>query len=383
MDALSPHIKFHVPFVAEGMEQVFGRVLNSDKLAGGGGFTKSCERRLSDLHDHAWVSLTHSCTAALEAAALLLDLRSGDEVIMPSFTFSSTANAFALRGAVPVFVDVRTDTLNIDEKLIEAAVTPRTRAVCVVHYAGVPAEMGVIGALARKHGFAVVEDAAQALGSTYRGHPAGALGEIGCLSFHDTKNIGCGEGGALIVRDPVRARRAAILAEKGTNRTAFFRGEVDKYTWLEAGLSLLPSEIEAAMLDHNLGALDRVTARRLALWERYRRGLSEIEASGRVSLAKIPADVTHNAHIFAIRLRSEEERARLAGLLAADAIGAVRHYVPLHSAPAASHVSRTASAMTETDRAGDGLLRLPIHSAMTDAMVDRVIDRVTFHLTSG
>ena len=243
-------IPFHVPFIAEGAAEAIAAALGAGKLAGGGVNTKACEAFLSGQLDGAHVLLTHSCTAALEAAALLLDLKPGDEVIMPSFTFSSTANAFALRGAVPVFVDIRGDTLNIDERLIEPAMTSRTKAVCVVHYAGAPAEMDAVVEIARKHGLAVVEDAAQAIGSSYRGRPAGTLGDIACFSFHDTKNIGCGEGGALVVRDPELARRAAILAEKGTNRTAFLRGEVDKYTWLDVGMSLLPGEVEAAMLHH-------------------------------------------------------------------------------------------------------------------------------------
>lgn len=376
-------IPFHIPFIADGSAEAVAAALAGGRLAGGGTYAKACEARLSDVLGGAHVLLTHSCTAALEAAALLLELKPGDEVIMPSFTFASTANAFALRGATPVFVDVRGDTLNIDERLIEQAITPKTRAVCVVHYAGAPAEMEPILEIARGRGLAVVEDAAQAIGASYCGRPAGALGDLACFSFHDTKNIGCGEGGALVTGDVELASRAAIIAEKGTNRTAFLRGEVDKYTWLETGLSLLPSEIEAAMLLHQLQSLEAVTARRLAIWNRYATGLAALEAEGRVRLPKVPQHVSHNGHIFALRLANEQARARLAQQLAAEGIGTTRHYVPLHSAPAGRALGRVSGPMTETDAAGDGLLRLPVHARMTDAMADRVIERVTAHFAAG
>ena len=367
-------IPFHVPFIAEGAAEAIAAALGAGKLAGGGVNTKACEAFLSGQLDGAHVLLTHSCTAALEAAALLLDLKPGDEVIMPSFTFSSTANAFALRGAMPVFVDVRGDTLNIDERLIGPAITQRTKAICVVHYAGVPAEMDAIAEIARRHGLAVVEDAAQAIGSSYCGRPAGTLGDIACFSVHDTKNIGCGEGGALVVRDAELARRAAILAEKGTNRTAFLRGEVDKYTWLEIGMSLLPGEIEAAMLHHQLQALDAVTSQRLALWGRYAAGLDPLRSV--LKLPQLPQHIGHNGHIFAVRLPDEAGRADLSHYLADEGIGTARHYVPLHSAPAGQAVGRVAGPMSETDAAGAGLLRLPLHSAMTEAGVDTVVERV-------
>lgn len=329
-------------------------------LSGDGPFTRQCHAHLASLTGAKSALLTHSCTAALEMAALLLDLGPGDEVIMPSYTFVSTANAFVLRGAVPVFVDVRADTLNLDERLVEAAITPNTRAICVVHYAGVACEMDTIMEIAKRHGLAVVEDAAQAIYSTYKGRPLGAIGDLGAMSFHETKNIISGEGGVLLVRDDRLAERAEILREKGTNRSMFFRGQVDKYTWVDVGSSYLPSELVAAFLAAQLEDGERINARRMQVWTAYYEWAATHEAAGRIRRPVIPSDCGHNAHMFYLMLPSLEGRSKFIAAMKELDINTVFHYVPLHSAPAGRRFGRTHGDMTVTDSVADGLVRMPL-----------------------
>lgn len=343
-------------------------------LAGDGIFTKRCHAWLERTTGARRALLTHSCTAALEMAALLLDLEPGDEVIMPSFTFVSTANAFALRGAVPVFVDIRPDTLNIDENLIEAAITPRTRAICVVHYAGVGCEMDAIGSIAARHGLAIVEDAAQGILATYRDRPLGAIGAFGALSFHETKNIIAGEGGALLVNDPHFVERAEIIREKGTNRAQFFRGQVDKYTWVDIGSSYLPSEILAAFLAAQIEEAEAITTRRLALWNHYHEALAPLEAAGRLRRPVVPPHCTHNAHMYYVLLDGIDTRTRFIAALKSDDIHPVFHYVPLHSAPAGRNYGRTSGDLGVTERTSERLVRLPLW--LPDLDQARVIDAV-------
>lgn len=343
-------------------------------LAGDGIFTKRCHAWLERTTGARRALLTHSCTAALEMAALLLDLEPGDEVIMPSFTFVSTANAFALRGAVPVFVDIRPDTLNIDENLIEAAITPRTRAICVVHYAGVGCEMDAIGSIAARHGLAIVEDAAQGILATYRDRPLGAIGAFGALSFHETKNIIAGEGGALLVNDPHFVERAEIIREKGTNRAQFFRGQVDKYTWVDIGSSYLPSEILAAFLAAQIEEAEAITTRRLALWNHYHEALAPLEAAGRLRRPVVPPHCTHNAHMYYVLLDGLDARTRFIAALKSDDIHPVFHYVPLHSAPAGRNYGRTSGDLGVTERTSERLVRLPLW--LPDLDQARVIDAV-------
>ena len=342
------------------------------KLAGDGPFTARCSAWLEKQTGARRALLTHSCTGALDMAAILAGIGPGDEVVMPSYTFVSTANAFVLRGGVPVFVDVRPDTLNIDETLIEAAVTPRTRAVVAVHYAGVGCEMEAILDIAQRRRLLVIEDAAQGLMTEHRGRSLGAIGQLGAVSFHETKNVISGEGGALLVNDPGFIERAEIVREKGTNRSSFFRGEVDKYTWVDIGSSYLPGEIIAAFLWAQLEEAEAITARRVELWNRYHARLEACERAGRIRRPVIPAGCRHNAHLYYVLLPSLERRNRLIERLRARGIGAVFHYVPLHSSPAGRRYGRTASAMTNTERAGDCLLRLPLWLGMDAGAADAV-----------
>lgn len=329
-------------------------------LAGDGTFTKKCHAHLEAACGAAKALLTHSCTAALEMAALLARLAPGDEVIMPSYTFTSTANAFVLRGAVPVFVDIRPDTLNLDETLVEAAITPRTKAIVPVHYAGVACEMDALLAIAQRHGLMVIEDAAQGYGSTYRGRPLGSLGALGCLSFHETKNVISGEGGALLINDAALFERAEIIREKGTNRSAFFRGQVDKYTWVDAGSSYLPGELIAAFLYAQLEKGDDILQRRLGIWEHYHAGLAALEARGWIRRPIIPAHCTHNAHMYYVLLPSLAARQEVIRRMREAGVSPVFHYVPLHSAPAGRRYGRAATTMANTDALSDRLLRLPL-----------------------
>jgi dTDP-4-amino-4,6-dideoxygalactose transaminase len=335
-------------------------------LAGDGTFSKRCHAWLEERIGCRKALLTQSCTSALEMAAILLDLEPGDEVIMPSFTFVSTANAFVLRGAVPVFVDIRPDTLNIDETLIEAAITPKTRAICVVHHAGVGCEMDAIMAIADRHGLVVIEDAAQGIMSRYKGKPLGSIGALAALSFHETKNVISGEGGALLINDDRFIERAEIIREKGTNRSRFFRGEVDKYTWVDVGSSYLPGDIVAAFLAAQLEQAEAITARRMAIWQRYCDWAAPFEASGEVRRPIVPTECVHNAHMFYLLLRDVETRTRFIGALKDAGIGAVFHYVPLHSSPAGQKFCRVAGPMAITDDVSDRLVRMPLWVGLED-----------------
>ena len=329
-------------------------------LAGDGSFTRKCNGWLEQRTGTHKALLTHSCTAALEMAAILADLQPGDEVIMPSYTFVSTANAFVLRGAVPVFVDIRPDTLNIDETQIEAAITERTRAIVPVHYAGVGCEMDVIMAIARKHNLLVIEDAAQGIMSTYKGRPLGSIGHLGALSFHETKNIISGEGGALLVNDPALAERAEIIREKGTNRSQFFRGQVDKYTWVDVGSSYLPSELIAAFLWAQMEEAEEITRRRLALWGVYHQWLEGLEKAGKLRRPIIPKECVQNAHMYYILLPDLDRRTALITELKRHDIHPVFHYVPLHSSPTGIKHGRAHGDLKVTQELSDRLLRLPL-----------------------
>ncbi len=329
-------------------------------LAGDGMFTRQCHAWLEERTGACRALLTHSCTAALEMAAILANIGAGDEVIMPSYTFVSTANAFVLRGATPVFVDIRPDTLNIDERLIEEAITDRTRAIVPVHYAGVGCDMDAIMSIADRHGLLVIEDAAQGIMASYKNRPLGSIGQLGALSFHETKNIISGEGGALLINDRAYVERAEIIREKGTNRSRFFRGEVDKYTWVDIGSSFLPSELTAAFLMAQMDEADTITNRRLQLWEYYHEQFSELEATERLRRPYIPPDCQHNAHMYYIILPDESARTRLIDILKGRDIRSVFHYIPLHSSPMGQRVARTVGSMSVTEDVSGRLLRLPL-----------------------
>jgi dTDP-4-amino-4,6-dideoxygalactose transaminase len=346
-------------------------------LAGDGPFTKRCHRWIEQNTGCATALLTHSCTAALEMCALLLDIQPGDEVIMPSYTFASTANAFVLRGGVPVFVDIREDTLNLDERLIEAAITPRTKAIVPVHYAGVACEMDAIMDIARRHGLRVVEDAAQGVMSSYKGRALGSIGDLGAFSFHETKNVISGEGGALLVNDAKLSVRAEIIREKGTDRSRFFRGEVDKYTWQEVGSSFLPGEAVAAFLWAQLEEAQAITDRRLKIWNRYNDALAGLEADDVLRRPVIPADCRHNAHMFYVLLAPEMDRQALLNEFRRREIYPVFHYVPLHSSPAGLRYGRAHGSLEVTDQQSKRLLRLPLWVELTEAQQDRVIEVLT------
>jgi dTDP-4-amino-4,6-dideoxygalactose transaminase len=345
-------------------------------LSGNGPFTERCSRWLEERLGAARVMLTFSCTSALEMAAILADLRPGDEVVMPSFTFVSTASSVVLRGAVPVFVDIRADTLNVDEAQVADAITRRTKAILPVHYAGVGCEMDTLMAIARENDLFVIEDAAQSICSSYHGRQLGGIGDFGCLSFHETKNVTCGEGGALIIKDAAWVERAEILQEKGTNRSQFFRGQVDKYTWVELGSSFLTSEINAAYLWAQLEAADAITARRLEIWQAYHERFAALEAAGRARRPVLPADCEHNAHMYYLLLEDQTTRDRLISDLRAVGIQAVFHYIPLHSSPAGLRFGRTQRRLSITDRISERLVRLPLWVDMTDAEIERVVSAV-------
>ncbi len=366
-------IPFNRPYMTGKELYYIAEAKFGSKLAGDGPFTKRCHLWLEERTGCAKALLTHSCTAALEMSALLLDIQPGDEVIMPSYTFVSTANAFVLRGAVPVFVDIRTDTLNIDERLIEPAITPRTRAILPVHYAGVGCEMDVVMEIARRHGLRVVEDAAQGVMARYKGRALGSFGDLGAYSFHETKNVISGEGGALLVNDPALALRAEIIREKGTDRSRFFRGEVDKYTWQEVGSSFLPGELIAAFLWAQFEEADSITRKRLALWQQYHAGLADLEAAGLLRRPIIPVDCEHNAHMYYVLLTPVIKRQQVIDALKVEGIHPVFHYVPLHDSPAGRRYGRVAGAMTHTDDLSARLLRLPLWVPMQSQHVDRVV----------
>jgi dTDP-4-amino-4,6-dideoxygalactose transaminase len=367
-------IPFNRPY-ATGKEIAYqAEALGNFHLSGDGPFTKRCHQWLEQRTGSAKALLTHSCTSALDIAALLLDLEPGDEVIMPSFTFVSTANAFVLRGAVPVFVDIREDTLNLDEKLIEAAITPRTRAIAPIHYAGVACEMDAMLMVAQRHRLALVEDAAQGIMAAYKGRPLGAIGDLGSLSFHETKNIISGEGGALLIRDPAMVSRAEIIREKGTDRERFFRGEVDKYTWQDLGSSFLPSDLIAAFLWAQLEEAERITRERLAIWNRYHAMLEPLERQGLLRRPIIPADCQHNGHIYHLLLPPGTDRQRVLRELKQQGVHSVFHYVPLHSSSAGQRFGRAQGDLALTTSLSERLIRLPMWFGLTEAQQQRVSD---------
>ncbi len=372
--AAKRRIPFNRPYWTGNELHYIAEAHGNKALAGDGPFTKTCHKWLEEHTGSRKALLTHSCTGALEMAALLLNIQPGDEVIMPSYTFVSTANAFVLRGAVPVFVDIREDTLNIDEALIEEAITPRTRAIVPVHYAGVGCEMDAIIAIARKHGLSVVEDAAQGVMASYKGRALGSLGDLGAYSFHETKNIISGEGGALLVNNAELVARAEIIREKGTDRSRFLRGEVDKYTWQEVGSSFLPSELSAAFLWAQLEEFNLIGVRRQGCWRRYHDLLGPLETMGLLRRPIVPAECSHNAHMYYILLSPEIERQRVLDEFRRNDVQAVFHYVPLHSSPAGRRYGRAHGGLAVTDRQSERLIRLPLYVELTDPQQEIVVD---------
>jgi dTDP-4-amino-4,6-dideoxygalactose transaminase len=368
-------IPFNKPFMTGRELGYLQKAYENGHLAGQGEFAKLCSSWLEQRLGTNRALLTHSCTGALEMTAILADIGPGDEVILPSFTFVSTANAFVLRGATPVFVDIRPDTLNIDESRIEEAITPRTKAIVPVHYAGVGCEMDPILELARRYDLLVIEDAAQGILASYRGRPLGAIGHMAALSFHETKNVISGEGGALLLNDPRFVARGEVVLEKGTNRSAFFRGEVDKYTWVDVGSSYLPGELVAAFLFAQLEEATAITERRKRLWSRYHEAFVDLEEAGRLRRPYIPSNVSHNAHMYYLLLPDLKARTGLIERLRDLGIHSVFHYVPLHSSPYGMSVGRATGGMRNTMEASDRLVRLPLWLGLEDG-IDRVIDAV-------
>jgi len=363
------------PVVGREIEYI-KEVISARRLSGNGKFTKRCHHLLQELTGAEKVLLTTSCTAALEMSALLIDLQPGDEIIMPSFTFVSTAHAFVLRGALPVFVDIDADTLNVNPDLVSKAVTSRTRAIVPVHYAGVPCNMDAILEIANKNKLYVIEDAAQGLLSADREGPLGSRGDLAALSFHDTKNVVSGEGGALLINNDKFLERAEVIWEKGTNRAKFFRGEIDKYTWVDIGSSYLPSELQAAFLCAQLEKASEITAERMRAWMRYQENLQPLENQGLISLPEIPNGIRHNAHIFYILVKSEKEQSRIINGLKEQEINAVFHYQALHSSPAGKKFGRSQGDLPVTDDLSVRLIRLPLFSGLTNDQVDLVSEQL-------
>lgn len=370
-------IDFNVPpYVGTELKYVEEAVAVNHKICGDGPFTHRCNEWLEKKTGIQKALLTTSCTHATELAALLADIQSGDEVIMPSYTFVSTADAFVLRGAVPVFVDIRPDTMNIDETKIEAAITEKTRAIVPVHYAGVSCEMDKIMELAEKYHLTVIEDAAQGIMSTYKGKELGTIGDYGCLSFHETKNYSMGEGGALLIRDGENVERAEIMREKGTNRAKFFRGQIDKYTWVDAGSSYLPGDMNAAYLMAQLDQADVIFNDRMRSWNLYYELLKPLEEKGKIELPFIPEHCTHNAHMFYIKAKDLKERTALIRFLKENDIQAVFHYIPLHSAPAGERFGRFHGEDVYTTRESERLARLPMYYGLKEEQVRYIAEKV-------
>ena len=369
-------INFNVPpFTGKEMEYI-KKAVENQKICGDGEFTKKCNAWIEDKTKTTKCLLTTSCTHALELAALLAGIKEGDEVILPSYTFVSTADAFVLRGAKVVFVDVRKDTMNIDETKIEAAITEKTKAIVPVHYAGVACEMDTIMAIAKKYNLVVIEDAAQGIMSTYKGQALGTIGDYGCFSFHETKNYSMGEGGALLIRDASKIEQAEIIREKGTNRSKFFRGQIDKYTWVNFGSSYLPSDMNAAYLYAQLEMADEINDARLAIWECYYEGLKELEESGKIELPYIPDGCVHNAHMFYIKAKDLEERTELISFLKENGILCVFHYIPLHSAPAGLKFGEFFGEDEYTTKESERLARLPMYYGLEMEQVEYIISKV-------
>ena len=369
-------VPFNIPPYI-GFEQTYlSQVIESRKICGDGCMTKACDKKVEEMTGVKRSLLTTSGTSALDMAAILTGVGPGDEVIMSSYTFSSTANAFALRGAQVVFVDIRPDTMNLNERLIEQAITPRTKVLVPMHYAGVSCEMDEILAIAAQYGLYVVEDAAQGVMSEYKGRALGSMGELGCFSFHETKNYSMGEGGALLINRDAFIERAEVLREKGTDRSKFLRGQVDKYTWTDVGSSLLPSELNAGYLLAQLDHADEINQNRLQNWNHYHEAFIALAAAEKVALPYVPPECTHNAHMYYIKTRSLEERTALIAHLGKADIGAVFHYVPLHSAPAGLRFGRFSGEDIYTTRESERLVRLPMYYGLTKAEVDRVVNAV-------
>ena len=369
-------INFNNPPVGRNAITYIQEAIKNNHISGDGFFTRNCNEWLEKLTGSAKCLLTTSCTHALEMSALLSNIEPGDEVIMPSYTFVSTANAFTLRGAKIAFVDIRPDTMNIDENLVESAITENTKAIVPVHYAGVSCEMDKIMELANQHNLFVIEDAAQGIKSTYHGKPLGSIGDYGCFSFHETKNFSMGEGGALLINDEKNIIDAEIIREKGTDRGRFFRGQVDKYTWQNHGSSYLPSELNAAYLWAQLEMAEEITADRMSNWQKYYHGLTEWEKKGLISLPVIPDGCVHNAHMFYIKLNDIETRSKLITYLKEHQILSVFHYVPLHSAPAGRKFGRFVGEDKYTTRESERLLRLPLYQGLKAEEADTVIELI-------
>ena len=369
-------ISFNVPpFTGKEIEYI-KQAVEAQKICGDGQFTRNCNQWMEEKTGCKKALLTTSCTHATELAALLAEIKAGDEVIMPAYTFVSTADAFVLRGATPVFVDIRPDTMNMDETLIEAAITDNTKAIVPVHYAGVSCEMDTIMALAKKHHLLVIEDAAQGIMSTYKGKPLGAIGDFGCFSFHETKNFSMGEGGAILIQDEKYVEDAEIYREKGTNRSKFFRGQIDKYTWVNFGSSYLPSELNAAYLWAQLQIADEITDARMARWNQYYKLLKPLADEGAIELPYVPDYCTHNAHMFFIKAKDLEERTRLLAYLKENGILSVFHYIPLHTAPAGLKYGRFHGKDIYTTKESERLARLPMFYNLKEEEVDYICEKV-------
>lgn len=367
-------ITFNVPPCADKAMEYIAECVRNQKICGDGAYTKKCSRWIEERTGTGKCLLTTSCTHATELAALLADIKPGDEVIMPAYTFVSTADAFVLRGAVPVFVDIRPDTMNIDEKLIEAAITDKTKAIVPVHYAGVSCEMDTIMDIAARHRLLVIEDAAQGILATYKGKALGAIGDFGCYSFHETKNYSMGEGGALLIRDEKYVEDAEIIREKGTNRSKFYRGQIDKYTWVNYGSSYLPSDMNAAYLYAQLEHADEINQARLACWDRYYERLTPLKEAGKLALPVVPEGCVHNAHMFYVKTKDITERTAFISFLAENGVHSVFHYIPLHTAPAGQKFGRFHGEDRYTTAESERLARLPMYYGLSLEQVDYICD---------
>ena len=373
---MANYIGFNVPPLVGTEEKYVKEAINNHKICGDGEFTRKCNKWMEEKFGAQEVLLTTSCSSALEMSAILANIQPGDEVIMPAFTFVSTANAFVLRGAKIVFVDIRPDTLNIDENLIEAAITDKTKAIVPVHYAGVACEMDKIMDIAKRHNLLVIEDAAQGVMSTYKGKALGTIGDIGCYSFHETKNYSMGEGGAIVFKDDRYTELAEIIREKGTNRSKFLRGQVDKYTWVEMGSSYLPSDINAAYLWGQLEVANEINENRLKTWEYYHENLKELEDRGLIERPHIPEECKHNAHMYYIKLKDIEQRTSLIKFLRQNDIECVFHYVPLHTAPAGLKYGRFNGEDKYTTKESERIMRLPMHYNLSEEDAKKVVTKI-------
>lgn len=374
-------IPFNIPPYFGNELDFIREAINSRKICGDGQFTKKCSNWLEERTGSLKVLLTTSCTHSLEMAAILSNIQTGDEVILPSYTFVSTADAFVQRGAKVIFVDIRPDTMNMDENLIEEAITLRTKAIVPVHYAGVACEMDTINSIAKKYNLKVIEDAAQGILSLYKGKPLGTLGDFGCYSFHETKNFSMGEGGALLIKNENDIERAEITREKGTNRSKFFRGQIDKYTWIDYGSSYLPSDINAAYLWAQLQIADEVNEQRLAIWNYYKNGLQYLGNSGRIELPYVPTECVHNAHMFYIKVKNLEERTKIINYLNENEIMTVFHYIPLHTSPAGKKYGYFHGVDRYTTKESERLLRLPMYYGLEEHQAEFIVEKIqSFYL---